>query len=278
MRNPRASDRSQRKVVRTGTAASSRKIPRLSTADLQPIVEKLTRNGRGLDVDLRRDLLWEINEAIARYEFRCGQARAPAQFRRRIEDMQSSLRRLQMKLPADRHDDLFEFTVQLGEAYAAKHGAHPGISPVRMGNLSSMGIEDEFRYDSARRFRELKEAVDQVLNWTSGHQAVPMPRGGWANLERIYGPTRGPLVALTGKDLPGIFEKYIGQIEAGQQANPPWVKFVSEVCKKVRIISRSNGLTPSAIKKYKMRLKKKPDPFELANPTGPGWKTWDTDK
>ena len=132
-----------------------------------------------------------------------------------------------------------------------------------------MGMEDEFRFNSARRFRELKEAVDQVLSWTKAHGAVLMPRGGWANLERIYGPTRGPLVALTGKDLPGIFEKYFGQIEAGQQANPPWVKFVSEVCNKVHIISRSNGLTRSAIKKYRTRLKKKPESLRTRRPHRP---------
>jgi hypothetical protein len=247
------------------------KIPRLSAADLEPIVEKCEQLYRRLNPKERSGLLREINEAIANYEFRCGQARAPGQFRKRVEDMRSALRRLQMKLPTDRHDDLFEFTVKLGDAYAAKHGAHPGITPVRMEDLSSMGIEDEFRYDSARRFQELKEAVDQVLSWTSGYQAEPIPRGGWVDLERIYGPTRGPLVSLTGKDLPGIFEKYIGQIEAGRQTNPPWVKFVSEVCKKVRIISRSNGLTPSAIRKNRKRLKSTPDPFELEEPIGPLW-------
>jgi hypothetical protein len=281
--------------------SASKMPPTLTPSDIANIVGKTFKQSRRDVIRCNRaTLLQDIKGAIESYKFRARQARKLAPFRLRLDNLYTHLKGVQANLPIKlrrtgwpdnpRKDELFEYVASLGETYAAAHPhftvnekgeflqhlGHPGIQPTQLPVVCLPDTEDGYDFNSARRLRELMEAVDQVLKWMDGYDEAAIPEGGgWAWLAEAYGPTRAPLVALAGKILPTIFEKHFGKIEG----NAPWIKFVRTVCETAHISSRTGDLTPDAIKKYRKRLAAIREPFEMvdpkADPDGEKWEEGD---
>jgi hypothetical protein len=281
--------------------SASKAPPAMTPSDIDDIVGETFKQSRPDVIRCNRAmLLQDINGAIEWYKFRARQARTLAPFRLRLHKLHTHLKGVQANLPIKlrrtgwpdnpRKDKLFEYVAGLGETYAAAHPhftvnekweflqhlGHPGIKPKPLPVVRLPDIEDGYDFNSARRLRELIETVDEVLKWMeNGYAEAPIPKGGgWASLEKTYGDTRTPLVWLTGKGLPTIFEKYFGEIKG----NAPWIKFVRTVGQKAHISSRTDDLTPDAIKKNRKRLAAA-EPFETvdhkADPDGEKWVEWE---
>jgi hypothetical protein len=190
----------------------------------------------------------------------------------------AALKRLQAKLPTNRHDALFKYVTRLGERYAAQHGRHSGIRPKPLPVVRLPDIDDGQEFGSARRLRELIEAVAQVTQWMKHFDEFTAPNQ-WARLENVYGRTRSPLVWLVGKELPSIFEKHFGPIKGagssrdrvtGKRAYALWVQFILSVCQIARITSKTGDLSEATIEKYRKRAAA-PERFEMVTPIGPEW-------
>jgi hypothetical protein len=210
MTQKRRASAERRRIGERRVGAKSRPLSACEVKELigqhSPIAFELeTQNA------LRRDL----NAAISEFKFRQSYATAPTppQFRKQFEGLYAAMRRLKAKLPpVDRQNDLFNYIQRLGEAHAAAHGPHPGIEPRKFPPLSGFDLGNEPPdFNSARRLRELIEAVEQVSQWMEYYNEDLVPKIAWSKVEKIYGPTHSPELWLIGKRLPSIFTKYFGQ-------------------------------------------------------------------
>jgi hypothetical protein len=271
------------KSAKKRKAKSASKIPRprthLTPSDVDSIVQLLEQGRRRINRRKRDKLLRDLNDALARYTFRASQAAAPTptKFWKRFDALCAALKRLQANLPANRHDELFKYLVRLGERYAAQHGPHPGIAPKPLPVVRLPNVDEGKDFGSARRLRELTEAVAQVARWMKHFDEFTAPNQ-WARLEKIYGGTRSPRVWLTGKALPSIFEKHFGRIKgassrdrvSGKRTYAPWVHFVLAVADAARIRSTTGSLSLATIVSDRERMAKA-EPFEMVDPLGPEW-------
>src|SRR5262249_36838680 len=238
---------------RSSTAQKRRMGQRRASARARPLraceVEELVRRHSQITFELETQnaLHVDLNAAIWEFNFQRGYttARTPTQFRKRFDRLRAALRRVKGELPPiDRQNDLFNYIRQLGEAYAAAHGPHPGVEPRKFPSLSGFGLEDEPPdFNSAQRLRELIESVEQVSHWMADYNEDWVPKMGWSKLEKIYGPTHSPELWLIGKQLPAIFKKYFRRSKGRNRARQGYSRcdiFVVDVLKYADIKTNKN--------------------------------------
>jgi hypothetical protein len=232
----------------------------------------------------KRQLLYDLNEALAQYAFEASyEAKlTPKQFRRKFDALHSSLTRLKTALPSPRHDDrLFEAVRRHGEVYAKDHGPHPGLQSRPLPGISLPDLnEQDMEFQSSRRLRDLIEAVDQVERWMRCYDETVVPKTAWARLEiALDRSTRTSRVRLIGKGLPAIYEKHFDSLPhsasssnraTGTRNYRPWVHFVCAVCEAAQIRTGSSVLSKATVEQYWKRMAKK-NPFVMVQPIGPNW-------
>ena len=291
------------KVSDKRLAERRRRRPLLTFCEIDPIADDVSRalERSPLTENEKRELLHSVNTVLDDYAIDDRLEKLPTlnQFKKSFSDVRAQLRRLKRVLPSPRGDDrdrqLFEAICRHGEAYAAKHGPHPGLDPIELPPLSlphapdDLGIErlePARKYRSAYRLRELIEAVDEVFGWLDHYDEDLIPKMGWKQLERYWTRVatvrgrkkgegiRGAHVRLVGHALPEVYEGYFGSLPRSASSSgkdragriyKPWVKFVCAVYG----AAFQRLLSPATVEKYRKRMQDAG--LKAVLPIGPKW-------
>jgi hypothetical protein len=247
----------------------ARTVPRLLLSEVDEIADNVSNRlgKRTLTENRKRQLLHSINETLAQYAFyvNAEKERTPKQFKKDFDELRKHLKSLKSNLP--RSDVvLFDTICRHGEAYAERHGPHPGLEPARLPPLSLPDLEPELKFHSPRRLREMIEAVDQVEEWMNSYNIDLVPKIGWRRLTAIPGrQARLARVQLIGHALPKLYRKYFGRLPRSasspgtdKRTYRPWVDFVCEVYRIAGLGGGSSALAQSTVEQSWKRMQKIP--------------------